>query len=241
MNTLLKLAWQFNKQIRSFGSEQPLTCSTVWMWKYFLAWKRDLSKGHSSIKDEMMWVTYPAIEFLRKNLRKDMNVFEFGGGGSTLFFIQRIGKLVTVEHDEGWFKNLSEILNKKEKNNWVGHYISAERTNLALDPSIPDQYASNDREYRSWNFKNYASVIDRYPEESFDLVLVDGRARPSCVMHAVSRIKKGGWLILDNSERDYYLRNLDIKIKEHFDVVVDGVAPVPFSTSFSRTTIWRKH
>ena len=42
------------------------------------------------------------------------------------------------------------------------------------------------------------------PDESVDFVLVDGRARTECAYYSISKLKKGGLFILDNSERDRY-------------------------------------
>ena len=52
----------------------------------------------------------------------------------------------------------------------------------------------------------YASVIDRFPDGYFGLVFVDGRSRPSCVKHSIPKIKSGGFLILDDADRNYYKR-----------------------------------
>ncbi|MBL0064306.1 MAG: hypothetical protein IPP38_04630 [Bacteroidetes bacterium] len=84
------------------------------LYQFRFRWKKDLSGDRNSVSEEMVWLTYPVIDFLKKNLKKDMKVFEYGGGGSTLFFAKRVGELITVEHDEQWFQRLSEILNEKK-------------------------------------------------------------------------------------------------------------------------------
>jgi predicted O-methyltransferase YrrM len=70
---------------------------------------------------------------------------------------------------------------------------------------LPENYKSAD--FNSHSFKAYVKAIDIYPDNYFDLVVIDGRARPSCIKHAVPKIKRGGVLVLDNSDRDYYLKN----------------------------------
>jgi predicted O-methyltransferase YrrM len=55
------------------------------------------------------------------------------------------------------------------------------------------------------DFALYVKQIDEFPDEYFDIILIDGRARPSCIKRSVSKVKPGGLLILDNSEREYYL------------------------------------
>jgi predicted O-methyltransferase YrrM len=47
--------------------------------------------------------------------------------------------------------------------------------------------------------------IDAFPDGAFDVVLVDGQARPSCLKHAYTKVKPGGMLILDNADVPEYL------------------------------------
>lgn len=52
--------------------------------------------------------------------------------------------------------------------------------------------------------KPYATVCDGFDDNSFDLVLVDGRDRVLCTEASIRLIKPGGILMLDNSERGGY-------------------------------------
>ncbi|MES1224680.1 MAG: hypothetical protein ABUT20_54815, partial [Bacteroidota bacterium] len=72
------------------------------------------------------------------------------------------------------------------------------------------------------------------------LILIDGRARTSCIKHAVGKLKPSGFLILDNAERKYYTSEQTILISETLDLVLDALAPVAFSPDFSQTRIWQK-
>ena len=56
----------------------------------------------------------------------------------------------------------------------------------------------------------YENVCDEFPEESFDLILVDGRDRIKCIEKAHSKVKPNGILMLDNSERERYNAVFDI-------------------------------
>jgi len=107
------------------------------------------------------------------------------------------------------------------------------------DHDKPDDYISSDARYQGQAFVNYAKSIDPYPDAYFDIVLIDGRARPSCVAHAQHKVKVGGYLILDNSERDEYrwihesLAN-DLWKKQSF------YGPGPYVMNFWGTTYWQK-
>lgn len=48
------------------------------------------------------WLTYPAIRFLAPRIRSDFAVFEFGAGGSTLWWAERVARVVAVEHNPVW-------------------------------------------------------------------------------------------------------------------------------------------
>jgi hypothetical protein len=52
------------------------------------------------------WVTYSFIDFIKTRLGKDFKIFEYGSGNSTLFYAQRVARVVSVEHDEEWYKKI---------------------------------------------------------------------------------------------------------------------------------------
>ena len=78
--------------------------SFVQMLLLFPNWTRSLS--HTPVEDGTPWVTYAAINFLSRSLTEQMRVFEWGVGGSTIFFAQRAAELVSVEHDCKQFVNV---------------------------------------------------------------------------------------------------------------------------------------
>jgi len=53
--------------------------------------------------EPLPWMTYPFIDFIKDRLNKELTVFEFGSGNSTLFFAERVKKVVAVEHDKEWY------------------------------------------------------------------------------------------------------------------------------------------
>lgn len=209
---------------------------------YFFPWLRSLRQDASSVKDEQPWINFVAIDFLDKHLEKSHKVFEYGGGGSTLFFLNRVAEVVTAEHSGEWFRILGETVSKKGNKNWSGQFISMEKGDLVTNPDIsnPDHYSSDDAPSKGHNYRDYASHIDKYPDGYFDCVLVDGRARPSCLKHALTKIRKGGYLVLDNSDRAYYLEKMGAVVSQSFSKEVDQFAPCPYLREFTKTTIWKK-
>jgi hypothetical protein len=159
------------------------------------------------------------------------------------FFLKHQATVYTVEHDAGWFKKLEEIVKQKKYNNWHGFFIEAEKNQLFPNSDIanPLHYATDDDFYRNCNFKNYSTAISQYEDSFFDIVLVDGRARPSCIYHSLSKIKQNGILVLDNSDRTYYLTKTRFEIEKQFTQLLSDYSPSPYAYDFTHTTIWIKN
>lgn len=210
-------------------------------FRYYSRWKTSLQAGHNSMNDRLPWLSFPAIDLLQKKLTGNEKVFEYGGGGSTLFFADKAAEVITVEHNRQWFDFLMTDTNRPASTKWKPVLILPEekKTGIALDYTNPDHYYTSDSNFVNNTFQAYASYIDKYADEYFDIVLVDGRARPSCLKHALRKVKKGGLLILDNAERSYYLNNNELS-KNHFKLILDEMAPVPFINFFSQTNAWIK-
>jgi hypothetical protein len=226
---------------REIASAKQSGKKTTGYWPYFFRWKKFLGNHTDSLKNELPWITFPVIDFLNSWLKKEHRVFEYGGGSSTIYFARRIGELVTVEHHAEWFQNISKVIAEKQITNWKGILAEAQEGNpFGNSISDPKHYVSDDANYKGKHFQKYASAIDSYADSFFDLVLVDGRVRPSCMHHAIPKIKSGGLLILDNSDRSYYHTAFIELLQKQFEVEIDYPAPSPYSHEFTSTTVWRK-
>ena len=232
--------FRFNKIIISFVKKGKW--DAIKSYPYYSDWEKYLSTGHSSIVDELPWITFAAIDFIKKHIDKNDTVFEYGGGGSTLFFLKNAGKVVTVEHDKSWFERLKSIIITRRIETWEGNFIHPEidHDKSKKDISDPNDYTSDDGNYKNVNFKKYVSAIDKFPDGHFNWVLVDGRARTSCLAHSFSKIKPGGYLILDNAERKYYTEKQNGILDSKFDLQLNIFGAVPFIPDFSQTNIWKK-
>lgn len=208
---------------------------------HYFRWKAALEAGATSMRERMPWISFPAIDYLKRTLKRTDRVFEYGGGGSTLFWSERVAEVVTVEHDEQWFLSLEKHMKTIHGAQWTGNKLPAAAGELVPhpDPADPAHYASSDANYTGKNFKAYATAIDTYPDGYFDVVMVDGRARTSCLVHGLPKLKSGGLLILDNAERAHYTAK-NTALLAPLEVVVCGMAPVIFNRDFSETRIYRK-
>ncbi|MGD0612699.1 MAG: hypothetical protein ABSB41_14420 [Anaerolineales bacterium] len=67
-------------------------------------------------------------------------------------------------------------------------FVQPEYNGYHGDISNPDDYVSGSPDYQGYTFKKYVAQIDEFKPDYFDIVLVDGRARPSCIKHAVGKV-----------------------------------------------------
>ena len=123
------------------------------------------------------WLTESAVGMLRSWLRGDDVGLEWGSGRSTLWFARRVKWLVSIEHAEDWYGAVS---------------LSIARTGLTN---------VDHRLYRDERL--YVAAGEAVTSASVDFVLVDGVLRDQCAVAAISRLKPGGILVLDNA--NWYL------------------------------------
>ena len=211
-------------------------------WSYKNRWSQSFAEGRNSVVDELPWLNFAAIDFLQQQNLSKSNVFEYGGGGSTLFFCKNDAYVSTVEDAIEWMSRLTEMVEKKGYQNWQGIFISPEPYNGTeqRSPENPDDFMSGSPLLGHLTYEKYARAINTFPAEHFDLILVDGRARPSCIQQAIPHLKSNGLLVVDNTERPYYLASFQDVIKEQFKVELDIYCPVAYTPDFTKTTILRK-
>lgn len=209
-------------------------------FKYFGSWREHLLPGRNSVDDQTPWMCFPAIEYLKNIVNPGMRVFEYGSGGSTMFWQSRVQEVVSVEHDLPWYNQIKERMQRDSIKNVK--YILCEP---GPDPDFPkknfenpDDFISGDISYSGKSFENYARSIDSYPDQYFNIIIVDGRARPSCIRQALPKLEIGGWLVIDNTERKYYMNPFAFEPKSWKISTFAG--PVPYMREFSETSILKK-
>lgn len=125
------------------------------------------------------------IRFLNGYLKNDMRIFEYGAGRSTIYFSLRAGEVNSMEHDYYWYYSLLQDAS----------YYGLDRVFI----------------HHKESKEEYLNAIDKI-KGKFDIVVVDGKYRTECLQKAPERLRKGGLLILDDSNR-YDTRNLDKRFK----------------------------
>jgi hypothetical protein len=191
--------------------------------KHFLRWLRSMEKDFF-LKRRQPWLVFDAVDFLDSLVLEGRRVFEYGSGGSTLYWCARRMHCVSVEHDPGWHEGVARRLEGIPSVDY--RLVEPEPDGGAAgDVADPDGYRSSDERFVGHVFRRYAMQIDPFPDGSFDVVLVDGRARPSCLRHAAPKVKRGGFLILDNAERGYYTANLGPDLRDFERRSFHGAGP----------------
>jgi len=172
-----------------------------------------------------------------------MVVFEYGSGGSSLFLAARVKHLYSVEHDASWFATVQKTIQEKNIKNLSYKLTRPEPVSpTPSDCGNPGLYLSCMNEYKGFSFEAYVKSIDQYPDQFFDMVIVDGRARPSCIQHAVGKIKRNGALLLDNANRSYYLQSFpDLMDTAQWQrIVFEGHFPVSPASVLNTTMVFIK-
>lgn len=207
----------------------------------FPRWMYGHRQKASSIEDKLPWISFSAIAFFKKILTNDMKIFEYGSGGSTLFFAGRAARVFSVEHDRSWYNNVQQAVHRCGYNNSRVMLAAAEKPSGAFndDPSDPSGYASSDDNFKGMSFENYVKKIDEFDDGYFDIVIVDGRSRPACAKRAMKKVKTGGYLVIDNSERDTYKKASDLFNSPDWQLRLFS-GPSPYMFHFSETSFWKK-
>lgn len=141
---------------------------------------------------ELPWFSYAAIDFLRSFLQPEMSVFEYGAGGSTLFFAKRVRSVISTEDSLVWLEKVDRRLKQKALTNVVLQHHQ-------FDFKNPD------------GFEN-SSYLHSIPPQKFHVIVVDGteeamKVRPTCFHHAESFVSRGGIIVVDDSWRYPELRH----------------------------------
>ena len=145
------------------------------------------------------WYNLPLINFLNLYLKPYHDVFEYGGGNSTIFYSQKIHQVCTLEIKDEWIKFVNT---NKIKNN--------------IEIKKPS------------SIKNFVEEIENFNLKIFDIIVIDSRDRAQALRKSISHLKENGIIILDNSEREnlqsaiHEIKSLGFKQRVFSGIRLDG-------------------
>jgi predicted O-methyltransferase YrrM len=146
--------------------------------RYPAAWWR----ARTGRTPERPWIVPAAVGWLRRRIRSGWSVLELGSGRSTVWFARRAGRVVSFEDNEYWFPRTRERL---------------EETGL------------RNVDLRLRSVEHFPREVASLPDDGFDLVVVDFLEAPTvtridCLELAMKKVRPGGYLLLDDSDRPGY-------------------------------------
>jgi hypothetical protein len=141
------------------------------------------------------WWTFESARLVADHLarRPGSTVYEWGSGASTAWLSLRAGTVVAVEHDAEWAAQVRPLLR------YNAEVVTVPP--VAAGPGVG--IGSAKPGHSRLDFTDYVHAIDYWPG-SFDLVVIDGRAREACLHHALPRLAEGGLVVFDNVDRARY-------------------------------------
>ena len=151
-------------------------------------WFHDKVLKSEPLNAGLPWMTYNAIFFLNNILKGNEIVFETGCGGSTIFYLERVQSLLSIEHESSW----SEKLKRDKRISKYSKKWECAHRNLHLD------------KYNNVDDSPYLERLRELPDNSFKLGSIDGRLRSQSLIISANKIMSGGHLLLDNSDRKTY-------------------------------------
>lgn len=156
------------------------------------------------------WVTYSFIDFISERLTKDMYIFEYGSGNSTLWYAKKVNFVTSVEHDIHWFNKIKNTMPSNVDINYE-ELVYGEK------------------------YSNFSNNMDK----KYDIIIVDGRDRINCIKNSLNNLKDNGIIVLDDSERMSYRDGINILLENNFKKIdFWGISPGLFYKK--NTTIFYK-
>jgi hypothetical protein len=150
---------------------------------------------------DLPWWPFVATNFIEKKIcNRQISVFEWGSGASTVWLSRRAQHVVSVEHDEDWTIAMTAELETRDIKN-----VSLQLQS-ALATESP-QVVSGKNGFSNLDFSRYTQAINDF--QGFDLIVIDGRARVDCWEEARHHLNKGGLVVFDNYNRNRYNFELD--------------------------------
>jgi hypothetical protein len=169
---------------------------------------------------ELPWFSYGAIDHLTTWLNRSLSVFEYGCGGSTLFFARHCKSVLSVEDDAQWLDKVARAIRDRGINN-------VSLVHRPFDFHTPTNFERS----------TYLSTING---ANYDVIVVDGQdctlnERPICFRKAEKQVRSGGIIIVDDSWRPTYAA---LRHTNHAKRIYTYESPGPLRYGVTSTDIY---
>ena len=137
---------------------------------------------------ERPWIVPASIGWLHRRIRSGWSILELGSGRSTVWFARRSGSVISLEDNEYWYPQTKERLEEAGLFN----------VDLRLRP-----------------VEHFPAEVAELPDDAFDLVVIDFLEAPAVtridvLKPALNKVRPGGLLLLDDSDRPGYAEAFDL-------------------------------
>lgn len=231
-NNFINVLFNFIYQIKKSIKNKSFNFNIFWYSRRYFIDNLKERKYHLDV--ELPWITYQSMDYIKSNLKNNSKIFEFGSGGSTLFYFKFACYLISVEHDCDWYLKVKSKIENINSDKYVE--LILKKPFKVLNENYLDVNPGDLRIYQEI-YKDYTSVIDSFPDDFFDLIVIDGKARIEALKKSLNKLKPEGFLIFDNADRKHYQNSL--KSIESW-LVLRSYGPTILDRSFNQTNIYQK-
>jgi predicted O-methyltransferase YrrM len=179
---------------------------------------------------DVPWWTYRSSDLVAKYLSNHpkAQVLEWGSGASTLWLAKRADFVVSIEHDPEWAETLRTRL--------------PDNVDLVCIPAEPAEGDTKPVLSRKSGFEglDFAAYVEagRQVSGTFDVIVIDGRAREACLPIALDKLAPRGIIVFDNVDRKRYREAIHEDALTSDVLWTRGLTPIlPYPT---RTALLRK-
>ena len=148
---------------------------------------------------DVPWWSYPAIDKVEAFLKARgdrTRVLEFGAGASTAWLAKRCVEVHSIEHDLEFADQIEPLL--AGYGNLTLHRVKVSTTR-ADQPAV----RSRRRGHEDLDFTPYIAMVEEIGG-TFDLIVVDGRARVASLAASSPHLAEDGVIVFDNANRSEY-------------------------------------
>jgi predicted O-methyltransferase YrrM len=131
-------------------------------------------------------------------------VLEWGAGGSTAAILRDcpfIQRHVSIEHDAAWAEKVRSTIVDSRLDL---QFVAPDQPLVAQRPTGPEVVAWCARAERDLEIMRSYVQRPALLEQSYDFVLVDGRARSFCLAEGFRLLRSGGAMVLHDAQREDY-------------------------------------
>ena len=182
--------------LRVFGILPRLQSAPRNTFRFWLGSQFAIHDAAALARMDVPWWTFPAIDAVERWIaaRRNVRVFEYGSGASTVWLARRAAHVVSVEHDVDFADIAAPMLALPNVELRVIEPVRATAASSA---------GSGRRGYEDCDFSAYVDSISQGAAR-YDLIVIDGRARAACLKRARDCLEADGLVVFDNSNRRRY-------------------------------------